>query len=412
MKRLYYIFPVLMLYMLLHGCGSHPVVKQVEPPRIVETKIDTTAVIARPVDTITTTVQKVDTVKAVPQKTLEGDVQKIFTQIHFTFQLPKGVVVEKVKPDTAAGMVSIYCNELLSWMPFRENIVREIYDSLKPYFAKEAKIRRIAMYSLNRPIEDLIPNLYRSSKSAYDATRIPKESGMQVVHNISKPYVVSAGLQNRNLVVWPSHGRYYNNKAARWEWQRPRLFQTVEDLLSYSIVVPYLIPMLENAGANVYVPRERDVQTSEVIVDNDSPKDVSSGAYEEKLTGYSIIKNWVETGFAKSDTYTGKENPFHMGACRALVSDTIVSTKIVWTPDIPRKGEYAVYITYKASAQNSNAVHYVVNHTGGSSEFLINQQIGGDTWFYLGTFVFEKGRDALKALLPMLSASAEEWDKL
>ena len=396
MKRPSYIIPALILYVLLPGCGSHHVVKQSEPQRVVETQKDTATVIARPVDT-TTTVQKVDTAKAVPQKTLEGDIQKLFTQIHFTFQLPKGVVVEKVKADTAAGVVSVYCNELLSWMPFRENTVREIYDSLKPYFAKNGKIPRIAMYSLNRPIEDLIPNLYRSSKSSYDAARIPKESGIQVVHNISKPYKVSAGLQNRNLVVWPSHGRYYNNKAARWEWQRPRLFQTVEDLLSYSIVVPYLIPMLENAGANVYMPRERDVQTSEVIVDNDSPKDLSSGAYEEKLTGYSIIKNCIGNGFAKSDTYTGTENPFHMGTCRTLVSDTIVSTKLVWTPDIPRKGEYAVYITYKASAQNSNAVHYVVNHAGGSSEFLVNQQIGGDTWFYLGTFVFEKGRDASKS---------------
>lgn len=393
MKRLCCVIPVLMLYVMLNGCGSHQVVKQTEPERVVEITKDTAVVVVTPpVDTI---VQKIDTVKAAPQKTLEGNVQKLFTQMHFSFQLPKGVVVEKVKEDTVAGSVSVYCNELLSWMPFRENTVREIYDSLKPYFAKTNKISAIKVYSLNRPIEDLIPNFYRASTSAYDAARIPKEQGAQVVRDINKPYKVSAGLQNRNLVVWPSHGRYYANKSARWEWQRPRLFQTVEDLLSYSIIVPYLIPMLENAGANVYVPRERDIQTSEVIVDNDSPKDISSGAYEEKLTGYSVIKNCPENGFAKSDSYAGTENPFRMGTCRTFLSDTTVSTKIVWTPDIPRKGEYAVYISYKASAQNSNAVHYVVHHAGGSSEFSINQQIGGDTWFYLGTFVFEKGRDAI-----------------
>ena len=32
---------------------------------------------------------------------------------------------------------------------------------------------------------------------------------------------------------------------------------------------PYIIPMLENAGAIVYTPRERDWQRNEVIVDND-----------------------------------------------------------------------------------------------------------------------------------------------
>ena len=31
----------------------------------------------------------------------------------------------------------------------------------------------------------------------------------------------------------------------------------------------YLLPMLENAGANVFTPRERDTQKQEVIVDND-----------------------------------------------------------------------------------------------------------------------------------------------
>ena len=33
--------------------------------------------------------------------------------------------------------------------------------------------------------------------------------------------------------------------------------------------LPMLVPMLENAGANVFVPRERDWQVHEVIVDND-----------------------------------------------------------------------------------------------------------------------------------------------
>jgi hypothetical protein len=34
-------------------------------------------------------------------------------------------------------------------------------------------------------------------------------------------------------------------------------------------VVPYLAPMLENSGAVVFLPRERDIQVNEVIVDND-----------------------------------------------------------------------------------------------------------------------------------------------
>ncbi len=81
--------------------------------------------------------------------------------------------------------------------------------------------------------------------------------------------------------MWPSHGWYYNNKMERWEWQRPRLFQTVEDLLPMSFTIPYIIPMLENAGANVFTPRERDTQTNEVIVDNDNQTDKNQKRYLE-----------------------------------------------------------------------------------------------------------------------------------
>ena len=76
-------------------------------------------------------------------------------------------------------------------------------------------------------------------------------------------------IYNRHIALWQSHGWYYEPKLDRWEWQRARIFQTVEDLYTQSYVLPFLVPMLENAGANVLLPRERDCQTAEVIVDND-----------------------------------------------------------------------------------------------------------------------------------------------
>ena len=58
-------------------------------------------------------------------------------------------------------------------------------------------------------------------------------------------------------------------KNKHGKWQRPAMFGTTEDLFTQTIVVPYLIPMLEKAGANVFTPRERDWQTNEIIIDND-----------------------------------------------------------------------------------------------------------------------------------------------
>ena len=59
-------------------------------------------------------------------------------------------------------------------------------------------------------------------------------------------------------------------------------------------MVPYAIRMLENAGACVFTPRDRDWQKNEAIVDNDAPE--AGGIYQETNGKYA----WNEggTGFA------------------------------------------------------------------------------------------------------------------
>ena len=95
------------------------------------------------------------------------------------------------------------------------------------------------------------------------------------------------------------------------EWQRPRLFQTVEDLIPMSITIPFIIPMLENAGANVYVPRERDLQTNEVVVDNDGQTESFIGEYREVAASPEILWQDAGSGFAIGDVpYEANFNPF------------------------------------------------------------------------------------------------------
>ena len=40
----------------------------------------------------------------------------------------------------------------------------------------------------------------------------------------------SRGLSGRHIALWHSHGRYYEAKTDRWEWQRAPTHRTVEDL--------------------------------------------------------------------------------------------------------------------------------------------------------------------------------------
>lgn len=61
-------------------------------------------------------------------------------------------------------------------------------------------------------------------------------------------------LTERNIVVYPSHGLYFNRDRDEWIWQRATLWTTVEDLYSQEYV-RLVKRMLENAGANVLMPR-------------------------------------------------------------------------------------------------------------------------------------------------------------
>jgi len=311
----------------------------------------------------------------------------------YPVRLFPGCYVEKVHLDKSKRIIEIYFNDTFSYIPFREKNVKLIYSCVKKKLGRRYKKYRLILYSLGEPIEELIPNFYRSSRKEYDYSRIPKSlySGPPIVRNLSRPYIPEDGLYGKHLVIMPSHGWYYSYERKRWEWQRPRLLQTVEDKISFSLMSQYLIPMLENAGAYVFTPRERDIQTNEVIVDNDS-----SFYFSRYVEFYGdTLHVWVTgklPGFcAGNSPYRSGFNPFENGTYRETLSDTIETARVEWIPDIPETGSYAVYVSYFSTDSSVTDARYTVFHTGGSSEFLVNQRMGGHTWIYLGTFRFEKG---------------------
>ena len=200
------------------------------------------------------------------------------------------------------------------------------------------------------------------------------------------------------LPFWQSHGKYYINDKNKWGWQRPRLFCTTEDQFTQSFILPYLLPMLENAGANVFTPRERDTQKREVIVDNDGSLSRDGGQGSLYLDVKSRKARWEQTsqpGFAqRKRIYQDNENPFLTGTARFAKTEKKKDKAFAeWVPDIPETGEYAVYVSYQTLPGSVSDAKYLVFHNGGVTEFKVNQQIGGGTWVYLGTFTFDKGRN-------------------
>lgn len=167
-----------------------------------------------------------------------------------------------------------------------------------------------------------------------------------MVSNIDRRWNAESGLDGRVIALWASHGLYYNAERDRWLWQRAPVMTTVEDKLTLSYVLNYLEPMLENAGAEVIMPRERDPQRHEVILDKQ---------------------------------------------CVTMKAMSSRMAEVKWSLDIPASGWYWVSVNY---AFNKNAVSdatFEVHHDGGVTRYQVNQTRGYGTWIYLGRHYFRKG---------------------
>lgn len=315
--------------------------------------------------------------------------------------------------DISRNTLKFYFSIGLSYYPFREDNVKEIRRIIREGLPAAYKNYDIRVYTDRHEISELIPMAYRSQAETEDeetptskkrrgkSPSVAAQRTIPFVNPSEKPLVkplstaVDApthGLAGRHLAVWQSHGYYFDQQKNKWRWQRSFLWQTCEDLYTQSYVLPYLVPMLENAGACVLLPRERDIQRNEVIADNDA-----RDTYRE--TGHG----WHDgaRGFAqKRQVYRVGENPFEEGSTRSTTSVVGRATsKAVWSADIPEKGDYAVYISYSTYEDSADEVTYVVHHMGGESRFAVNQKMGGGTWIYLGNFLLDAGRNDVVTLL-------------
>ncbi|MCQ2350795.1 MAG: fibronectin type III domain-containing protein [Paludibacteraceae bacterium] len=239
--------------------------------------------------------------------------------------IPSNKTLYKVHKTTLKGKeLSIYLEDAFSNLLFSEELVAQAYDSVRKYLPEEYKNYNLRLYSHNEPIERYVPNYVRQSYLQDKRRVVTYKTAFNVVNRLDKPKP-SAGLSDRNIVLMNSHGLYYNYHNERWEWMRPRMFGSVEDLLSTSIAIPFLLPMLENAGAEVFCPRERDFNTNE----------------------YKFAK-------------TASGNEFN-----AIVE---------------QKGEYWVKVRYNKGKKD---VKLTVKHAGVESNYQINTQVGYGTWIYV-----------------------------
>ena len=328
-----------------------------------------------------------------PQKTKQN-IQAYLTQFKSAVISNDNVLrVTDITADSRRRTVTIRMNEVLGERPISKAQAAELIRELKRRLPTPYNAYTLSLFCGTLPFEQLIEPDPSDTIFARRIWGAIEHKGYPWTTNASRPYTVNRGLQGRHLAIWASHGRYYDLSKSQWRWQRPSLYCTTEDLFTQSFVVPFLMPMLENAGAIVWSPRERDWQRREVVVDNDSP--FLGGTYSELSGQQQWRRGGPGFGYAGSTMVDG-DAPFLSGTYR--VADAQTSARhagtITWTPLIDEEGDYAVYVSFAQLPTNVPDATYTVRHSGVATTYKVNQQMGGGTWVYLGTHHFIPGNPA------------------
>lgn len=295
------------------------------------------------------------------------------------------VAVSSVKINDKARTINVDCNGNAAYIPFDTESYAAFCDDVRKELGPKYKNYKVNVYAVTTNKGKETGRKALSQLVLFSPKKLvaPSEKTQFVRNHSAQP--APKGLDGKNIALWQSHGWYFEPKLNRWEWQRARVLQTVEDLYTQSYVMPYLMPMLENAGAYVMSPRERDVNTVELIVDGDGGLAkgdyVESGAWKDAgVKGFGYVEEELHVG----------DNPFAAGTVRATESGK-KGGKATWNATFPKAGEYAVYVSYATLPNSSDAVTYRINSLAGSDDFTINQKMGGGTWIYLGHFPFAEG---------------------
>lgn len=298
---------------------------------------------------------------------------------------PGGLRVNSVKPDMRQRITNVSLNENFTYLPVSRQFIDDLGTNVRQILPDSVSSFPVNFRVGSRPL-------------SYYITKVDK---LPPEHRRNEPFVRPAepyvdathGMEGDIVAMWHSHGRYFKNGG--WQWQRPLLFGTVEDTYTMGYILPYVVPMLENAGAYVMLPRERDTNIHEVIVDNDVNEggEIYSQPYYREMNGACRWQTGEGEGFIYDlKDFRDTENPFENGTYRQV--QTVKGGKpsaAAWYADIPADGEYAVYVSYKTLPNSSKDARYTVNYSGGSKEFRVNQSMGGGTWIYLGTFPLRAG---------------------
>ncbi|MFT7537125.1 MAG: N-acetylmuramoyl-L-alanine amidase [Hyphomicrobiaceae bacterium] len=223
------------------------------------------------------------------------------------------------------------------------------------------------------------PGVHRVAIYIEDANGLRRELGMVLKQGLvpvasaggsSTPTTLVASfgsLQGKRIAVSPGHG-YYWHSSLGWTTQRGVIDGLVEDIHTAEISNRYLIPLLQNMGADIVMCREHGERDVDAIIDND----VGAPAYSE-------------TGGWSTSASSGYQNS---GYRFATTNSSTESATAHWQIPITKDGLYPVFAWFRASGNRTPEANYRVHHSGGTETVVVDQTRDNLTWAHLGNFWF------------------------
>lgn len=175
------------------------------------------------------------------------------------------------------------------------------------------------------------------------------------------------------VVVYAAAGHGWTAGSSSWFLQRPLLLNMIEDYGNLD-QLNYFVNYAFNAGATVVALRPVGYQPLEVVLDQDDPGVVFSGAWSTTAT-----PPYYENGTTASGV-----------AYKFVAASPTETASVRYTPNLPTTDYYPVY-TWVLDHSNRTTQLYRVHHSGGTTEVVVDHRMVGRGWVWLGSYYFHAG---------------------
>ncbi len=301
------------------------------------------------------------------------------------------ITFDKATLDAENRNVTVYLTADMDWL---ENIDEYQLEKINRYYLNVLIQLNVDFFSIYflvrenslepyRSVTDFLPEVFPVPKKEEE-----QDFELKALVPQKKYGNIEGFLTGKTVFVSPGHGWVYNTDNGNWGTQRPIINGMREDDSNAEMMSCFLVPYLQNAGAQVFSIRETDRQEKMVIVDDaDWDQYPEDGIYEES-------GEWLETvsgqGYGRTDfPIELYENVFENGKYRYAFTGT--GSWARWTPNIPEEGYYHVYVSYRTFSDRAPDAVYTVAHAGGSTEITVDQRYHGSTWIDIGRYYFREG---------------------